>query len=890
LWSFWRQQLPAEIPPLNLPLDFQRPAVMSFDGASHAQPIGADLTRRLRELARARGATLHNLLLAAYAALLARYTGQREVLIGRATAGRPAGFAGVVGYFTNPVLICAEIDQNVAFDALIAQIRRKTLDGIEHQQMPFALLVERLQLHRDASRSPAYQADFSLMRPPTAHREAGAPLAFPMAPFELAEEEGQFDLGLHISENERDLTAVFKCNTGLFRRESIARLAACYTTLLEAVTHDSAQSVASLALLTPEARRRVLQQDAHVDYAEVPAQKMFERQAALTPHAIAAEMFGTGETLTYAALNARANQLARRLVELGVGPEKLVGVCLERSLDLVVAILAVMKAGGAYVPLDPSYPARRLEFMMGDAGMTVLITTNALSARFATPQAILLDAEWPAIAECDDRNLEIATDPAQLAYVIYTSGSTGVPKGTLIEHRGLTNYLSWCVAAYRVEEGCGAPVSSAIGFDATITSFFAPLITGGRVVLMPEEGVIEALAECLRRRQGFSLIKITPAHLEVLSQQLAPEECAGRANVFVIGGEALRGDVLAYWRKHAPATRLINEYGPTETVVGCCVYEATTDFPGAVPIGRAIANTELYVLDASMEPVPPGVVGELYIGGAGVARGYLNRPELNATEFVADPFSGRAGARLFRSGDLVRQLSDGNLDFLGRADSQIKIRGYRVELEEIESTLARHAGIETAAVTFSGGQVAAYFTSRNGVLDTSVLRRHLAEQLPAHMVPTHFVALDAFPLTPNGKLDRAALPAPAPARAAGVENSGGVGAGAGPPQRRRQGQFLRSGRTLADGGASGGVAGNGHRTARPALDDFARADGGTVGGHITPRVPAPRLLAAGAHSDRRHAAPILLRARRRRKRHLSGQSGAQPGRGSAVLWFAGCRL
>jgi amino acid adenylation domain-containing protein len=773
LWNFWRRQLPGEVPALNLPTDFPRPAVQSFRGASHSISIGADLTRKVRDLARSHGATLHNTLLAVFAALLGRYTGQSEVVIGCATAGRPAGFAGVVGYFTNPIPVRIDLAEGAAFPALLAQVRRKTFDGIEHQQMPFAQLVRRLQPRRDLSRSPIYQADFSLLKPPPAYRHGAAAGGFPAAPFDLAEEEGQFDVGLHVAENERDLRAVFKYDTSLFRHQTIETMAACYATLLDATASDPGRSIGALPLLSPETRRHLLY-DANrtgVSYAETPVQRMFERQVQLTPDAIAAEMFGSTAALTYTELNLRANQLAHHLMELGVGPEILVGVCIERSLDLVVAILAVLKAGGAYVPLDASYPAQRLEFMMRDAGMPVVLTTRSLSSRFAVPEGIAtvrVDEEWPSIATGDGGNPAVETSPCHLAYVIYTSGSTGLPKGTLIEHRGLTNYLSWCVEAYRVVEGCGAPVSSAMGFDATITSFFAPLITGGKVVMLPEDRAIESLAECLRANRGFSLIKITPAHLEILSQLLRPEECAGRAHAFVIGGEALRSDMLAFWREHAPATRLINEYGPTETVVGCCVYEATGDLAGAVPIGRPIANTELYALDGNMEPVPPGVVGELYIGGAGVARGYLNRPELTLAKFVADPFSGRPGARLFRTGDLVRLLPDGNLDFLGRMDTQVKIRGYRIELGEIESVLAHFPGVEEAAAAVSAGQLAAYFTSRGPAPAIAEIRRYLVDRLPAYMVPAFFVALDAFPLTPNGKIDRAALPAPEVARASSL--------------------------------------------------------------------------------------------------------------------------
>jgi len=630
--------------------------------------------------------------------------------------------------------------------------------------MPFALMVERLNPRRDPSRSPVFQTDFSLLKPPAAIR-GSASEALPLARFELAEEEGQVDLGLHVTENGSGLTAVFRYNTALFRRGTVEAMAACYVTLLDAVASGSARPVSARPLLPAAMRRRLLHGARGVseNFSEFPAHHMFERQVDLTPDAIAVEAFGSSEVLTYAALNRRANQLAHRLREFGIGPEILVGVCMERSLNMAVATLAVLKAGGAYVPLDPSYPSQRLEFMAADAGIPMVLTTGKLSPRFAVPEGVTtirVDEEWSSIATRSHANPSVPISPDNLAYVIYTSGSTGKPKGVLIEHRGLTNYLNWCAKAYRVAEGAGAPVSSAMGFDATITSFFSPLVTGGKIVLLPEEGAIEALAECLRAHRGFSLIKITPAHLEILGQLLRPEECAGRAHVFVIGGEALRGDMLSFWRRHAPATRLINEYGPTETVVGCCVYEVMDELTGGVPIGRPIANTELYVLDSNMEPVPPGVVGELYIGGAGVARGYLNRPELTAARFVADPFSGRAGARLFRTGDLARLLPDGNFDFLGRIDTQVKVRGYRIELGEIESVLARHPGVEEAAATVFDGQLAAYFTAHEPAPGAAELRRHLAEYLPAYMSPAFLSRVRSLPLTPNGKIDRTALPRP----------------------------------------------------------------------------------------------------------------------------------
>ena len=770
LWKFWRQQLEGELPVLSLPLDFPRPAVQTFVGASHQIVVGPDLLRKLRDVSRVAAATLHNVMLAAYATLLCRYAGQEEVIIGCATAGRPAGFAGVVGYFTNPIPIRVDLSGNLSFSVLVAQVRQRTFDGIERQQLPFALIVQRLLQRRDLSRSPIFQADFSLLKNPPAYRGGNASQSFPLKPFPLAEEEGQFDMGLHITENDFDLSLAFKYNTALFLPKTIETLAACYLTLLEAVVDDPRTPVGELRLLSPKMLGSLVSDfnQTAVNFPETPVHRMFERQVTLTPDAVAAVMYGTSDCYTYAELNLRANQLAHRLGELRVGPEVLVGVCIERSLDLAVAILAVLKAGGAYVPLDPAYPAQRLEFMVLDAGMPVVLTTERSASRFSIPAgvvAVRMDAEWPAIAGCSPANPAVPTSPNHLAYVIYTSGSTGLPKGALIEHRGLTNYLNWSADAYRAASGCGAPVSSSISFDATVTSFFTPLITGGKIVLLPEDNAAEALTDCLRASDGFSLIKITPAHLEILRQSLRPEECSGRAGAFVIGGEALRADMLDWWQEYAPGTRLINEYGPTETVVGCCFYEATGEFTGPVPIGRPIANTELYVLGSDGKLVPPGVVGELYIGGAGVARGYHNRPDLTNARFVPDHFSERAGARLFRTGDMVRLRPDGNLEFLGRLDHQVKIRGYRIELGEIESTLAGHPAVKEAAAMLSNGQIAAYFTSTSTQPVMEHIRHWLTERLPGYMVPSFLVALDQFRLTPNGKIDRSALPAPEVTRA-----------------------------------------------------------------------------------------------------------------------------
>jgi amino acid adenylation domain-containing protein len=498
--------------------------------------------------------------------------------------------------------------------------------------------------------------------------------------------------------------------------------------------------------------------------------QLFEAQAERTPEATAV-VFGDAQ-LSYRVLNARANQLARELVRLGIKADSLVGICLGRSPEMVIAVLATLKAGGAYVPLDPNYPQERLAFMLHDAGATVLLTTDTHASgvlsmpEACVPTVLCLDSDWQEIEKHSDQNLNIEIAPEHLAYVIYTSGSTGNPKGAMITHRGLTNYLQWAVKAYDVAAGCGAPVHSSISFDLTVTSLFTPLMVGRSVFLLPDG--IESLANALLQQTNYSLVKITPAHLRALAELLPPDQIAGRVRALIIGGEALHYQSLSFWREHAPATRLINEYGPTETVVGCCVYEVAASDPqeGPVPIGRAIANTKLYVLDENLRPVADGETGELLIGGEGVARGYLNREELTSERFIANPFAD--GEKLYRTGDLVRLLPDGNFEYLCRVDDQVKIRGYRIEPAEIETKLKQYACVSDCAVVAvetaadEKRLVAFVVNAGSAQLDEESLRRSLQEKLPEYMVPAAFVTLASLPLTVNGKVDRQALASQAP--------------------------------------------------------------------------------------------------------------------------------
>lgn len=484
----------------------------------------------------------------------------------------------------------------------------------------------------------------------------------------------------------------------------------------------------------------------------------FEAQAHLTPQAITVR-FGD-EALTYRELDQRANQLAHHLRAQGVRPGHLVGLAIDPSIALLVGVLGTLKAGAAYVPLDPQYPLKRLEHMITDARPSVVLTQERTRPGLPQTQAplICVDTDWDLIAKADGAAPRVEVTPTDLAYAIYTSGSTGLPKAALVEHRGVVNYLSWCLRAYDVEGGIGAPVHSSLSFDLTVTSLLAPIVAGRTTTLLPPSLGVGSLARTAAADRDFSLIKLTPLHLELLGQQVEPARLNGWTRALVIGGENLLTRSVALWREVAPRTKLFNEYGPTETVVGCCVFEAKPgeQYGAAVPIGTPIQNMRLYVLDEHQAPVPPGDEGELYIGGVGVARGYLNRPELTSARFLDDPLGG--AGKVYRTGDLVRCLADGNLEFLGRLDEQVKVKGHRVELGEIESVLRGHPGIANAAVVVIGAgaaaQIVALIVARGDAPGLLALKQHCAERLPRYMVVDKIKVVESLPSTVNGKVDK----------------------------------------------------------------------------------------------------------------------------------------
>ncbi len=768
--DFWKEQLADAPPVLELPTDRPRPAVQTFNGSYKTFHVSAEVSQGLKQLAKQTGATDFMILLAAFQTLLYRYSGQDDILVGTPIANRNhPEVERLIGFFVNTLVIRTKFDRRPTFRQLLKQVRETSLAAYAHQDLPFEKLVDALQPERNLSHSPIFQVMFALQTS-GAQTVQAAHSDLKLEPVEAHSKTAKFDLTLFMLEEGDRFGGALEFNTDLFDEDTMERFIEHFNHLLEAIVHTPDAPVDALNLISEEERHLLL--EAWNGKEALPLLSgtvvdMFERQAQENAQAIATEL--DEERWTYEELNRRANQLARYLRQKGVGQDTLVGVAVERSPQMVLAILGILKAGAAYVPLETAYPAERLKYMIEDSGLRLIITSESKIGQLPPHRCELLkiDSDWLAISTQSDENPGIEIHPQQLAYVIYTSGSTGRPKGTLIHHQGLANYLNWVVQAYPVHKGRGSLVHSTLAFDATVTALFSPLVTGKTVYLLPDEAEIDALGKTLLAYRDFSLLKITPAHLELLSLQIPPHEAAGLTHAFVIGGENLTADQIEFWQDHAPETLLFNEYGPTETVVGCVVFEAHQwRGNGSVPIGRAIPNTRVYVLDERLNPVPIGVPGELYISGAGVARGYLNRPDLTAERFVPDPFSDKAGARMYKTGDLVRYLKNGQMEFMGRIDTQVKIRGYRIELGEIESVLQEHASVEDAVAVVredipGDPRLVAYVIPKDqNTFDASTLRDYLRQHLPDYMVPGWIVTLETLPLTPNGKVDRKALPQP----------------------------------------------------------------------------------------------------------------------------------
>ncbi|HEX7312965.1 MAG TPA: amino acid adenylation domain-containing protein [Pyrinomonadaceae bacterium] len=775
LREFWHRQLGDAPSVLNLPTDRPRPPVQTYRGAARDLTLSAELTTRLKELGRRQGCTLYTTLLAAFQVLLHRYTGEDDLLVGTPTTGRGrAGFSEVVGYFVNPLVMRADLTGRPTFEEFLGRVRRAALDAFAHQDYPFASLVESLRPERDPSRSPLFQVMFVFHKVHLPGAEGLTSFALgaegarvnlgglELEPFELERRVAQFDLTLTTAEIDGRLGASLEYNTDLFDTATAARMLAHFQHLLESVVDAPWRSVSALPLLDADERRLMLStwNDTRRGYdLNKCLHELFEEQAERTPSSTA--LVHGDERLTYAELNGRAEQLAERLRRLGVGPEVPVGLLLERTPEVVVALLAVLKAGGAYVPLDPAYPARRLAFILEDASLPLLLTRQDLARKLPPTRArvVALDVDEEGRAPQRVSRHRGRARGANLAYVIYTSGSTGRPKGVAIEHASAVSLVNWAREQFSKEELSRVLASTSLCFDLSVFELFAPLSCGGAIILAENALHLDGRGPHARP----TLVNTVPSAMaELLRLSRLPDS----VRAVNLAGEPLTNRLAQEVYERSGAARVLNLYGPSETTTYSTAALVARGDKGTPSVGRPISNTQIYILDEELEPVPVGVRGELYIGGAGVARGYLNRPALTAEKFIPDSFVGEPGARMYRTGDLARYLSGGEIDFLGRADQQVKVRGFRIELEEIEAAMLARTGVREAVVLTredvpGDKRLVAYFVADEERSNAETeLRASLQERLPAYMLPSSFVRLDALPLTPNGKVDRKALPAP----------------------------------------------------------------------------------------------------------------------------------
>ena len=766
---YWKKQLAGEIPHLDLPSDRARGVRRSFQGASLSFWLSQELTAELYQLSRQEGATLFMTLLAAFQALLHRYTGQEELLVGTVIANRNrVEIEGLIGFFVNTLVMKGDLRGHPTFRELLGRVRDSAIDAYDHQDLPFERLVEELQPERNLNQNPLFQVAFALQNAPRQE------LKLPHLEARLLRVDAgtaKFDLTLAFYERKEGLEGSVEYSTDLFDAARIVRMVGHLQVLLEAVVANPGECVSHLPILKPFEKQQLLK-DWNDTAAKTPANcihKLFEAHAENCPERVAIDC--GSRQVTYGQLNLRANLLAHQLQSLGVGPEALVGVAAERSTELIVALLAVLKAGGAYVPLNPGYPDDRLLFMLQNANIELLLAcpqheakltglTRKLPGNLAV-RLVWLNTDGEATHKGNIPNPSPIVSPDHLAYVIYTSGSTGTPKAVLVTHQNLRNVIEAQTGFFRVKQESRVAQVNSPSFDVSLSEIWGALTTGAALCILPEGQLPGPETVDWLHEQGVTFLMATPSFLGALPVRPLPN-----LETVVSGGEPCPAEIVSAW---SHGRRFINAYGPTETTIWSVWAEcvASCELP---PIGQPIRNTQVYVLDWHLELVPLGIPGELFIGGLGVGRGYLHRPDLTAERFVPNPFSQARGARLYRTGDKVQYRADGSLEFLGRLDHQVKIRGYRIELGEIESVLRQHPDVREAVVLvrvqdLGDKRLVGYVTARGQESpDCSELRRFLKERLPDYMLPADFVWLDKLPLNSSGKLDRRALPLPDRAR------------------------------------------------------------------------------------------------------------------------------
>ncbi|MEG4589523.1 amino acid adenylation domain-containing protein [Microcoleus sp. MOSTC5] len=762
---YWKQQL-ADLPTLQLPTDRMRSSPMqSFRGARQYVALPQTLSEAIASLSHKEGVTIYMTLLAAFKTLLYRYTGQTDIVVGTVTAGKKQPeIQQLIGCFVNTLVLRTDLKDNPTFWQLLERVREVTLGAFAYQDLPFEKLVEALHPERNLGQNPLFQVAF-VFQPPM----SGLDSMLNWSQLDLDTETAKFDLTLELQERPEGIVGHFEYSRDLFNADTIERMVGHFQTLLEGIVANPEQKIAELPLLTELERQQLAAwNNTETDYPkDACIHQLFEEQVELTPDAIA--LVFEDKQLTYKELNQRANQLAHHLRNLGVGPEVLVGICVERSLEMIVGLLGILKAGGAYVPLDPAYPPERLAFMLEDASVAVLLTQAQLVKSLPKHQGriVCLDTDWEEIAFHSEENPSSQVTPENLAYVIYTSGSTGKPKGVTVPHRGVnrlvlnTNYIS-------LQPNDIVAFASNFSFDAATVEIWGALLNGAKLVVITKDVALSPhdFADQIQG-QGITVLFLATALFNLIAREIP--SAFHLVQQLIVGGEAMEPKWVKEVLKKGSPQRLLNGYGPTEntTLTTCYLVQDVPEEATNVPIGCPISNTQCFLLDAQKQLVPIGVPGELYLGGAGLARGYLNRPELTAERFIPNPFSNESGSRLYKTGDLARYLPDGNIEFLGRIDHQVKIRGFRIELGEIEAVLSQHPDVQESIVInrqdASGNQrLVAYIVSNLRPERTAVgsLRDFLKQKLPDYMMPSSFVFLNHLPLTPNGKVDRKALPAP----------------------------------------------------------------------------------------------------------------------------------
>jgi amino acid adenylation domain-containing protein len=767
--DYWKQQLKDATTLLRLPSDRPRPSAPSFTGRMRYFVLSQSLTDSLRDLSHQTGVTLFTTLLAAFKTLLYRYTQQEDILVGSPVANRhQTETEELIGCFINTLVFRTNLSGHPTFRELLHREREVVLGAFAHQNIPFETLLDELQLTRNLSHLPLFQVLFVLQNAISSRNVQlhGLKVEYSLVDTGTA----QFDLCLHMVDEESGLVGRLEYDTDLFDDATITRIIGHFQTLLAGIIANPDCRLSQLPLLSPDEYRQQQEwNQTEVAYPlNVCIHQLFEAQVEKTPDAIA--LIFEQQQLTYQDLNHQANQLAHYLQTLEVKPDTLVGVCMERSPLLVVALLGILKAGGAYVPLDPDYPQDRIDYVLQDSQVSILVTQSKFEKLFASYQGhlISIDTSWEAIAQEDATNLVSTVTPEHLAYVIYTSGSTGQPKGVMNAHCGVCNRLLWMQDTYLLTPGDRVLQKTPFSFDVSVWEFFWTLLAGACLVVAKPGGHQDShyLVDLIISQQ-ITTLHFVPPMLHVFLNEPGVKQCKSLKRV-ICSGEALSPELQASFFERMEC-ELHNLYGPTEAAIDVTYWQCQRDHRlNTVPIGYPVANTQIYILDPELQPVPIGVPGELYIGGIQLARGYLNRPELTAEKFIANPF--KSGERLYKTGDLARYQPDGSIEYLHRLDNQVKVRGFRIELGEVESVLVQHPsvidGVVLASSDPSGStRLVAYVVPQNGSAPTtSELRRFIEKKLPSYMVPAAFILLPSLPLKPNGKIDRQALPSPDTAR------------------------------------------------------------------------------------------------------------------------------